>query len=96
MIDKKSISTILFDFGGVLIQLHGGPFKPTWLADAKSGNEVWTLWKRSEAARLFECGSIESDEFVQRFIAEAGLQVEHDEFIAHFMKWSARLFPGVE
>ena len=96
MIDKKNISTILFDLGGVLIQLHGGPFKPSWLANATTGNEVWSLWKHSEAVRLFESGSIDSDEFVQRFIAEAGLQVEHDEFIAHFMKWPARLFPGVE
>ena len=96
MIDKKNISTILFDLGGVLIQLHGGPFKPSWLADATTGNEVWSLWKRSEAVRLFESGSIDSDEFVQLFIAEAGLQVKHDEFIAHFMKWPARLFPGVE
>ena len=96
MIDKKNISTILFDLGGVLIQLHGGPFKPSWLANATTGNEVWSLWKRSEAVRLFESGSIDSDEFVQLFIAEAGLQVKHDEFIAHFMKWPARLFPGVE
>jgi putative hydrolase of the HAD superfamily len=57
---------------------------------------VWSLWKRSEAVRLFESGHIESDEFVQRFIAEAGLQVEHDEFVEHFMHWPASLFPGVE
>jgi putative hydrolase of the HAD superfamily len=79
MIDKKNISTILFDLGGVLIQLHGGPFKPSWLTNATTGNEVWSLSKRSEAVRLFESGSIDSDEFV-----------------AHFMKWPARLFPGVE
>ena len=96
MIDKNNISTILFDLGGVLIQLHGGPFKPSWLADEIAGKNVWQLWKRSEAAGLFEIGSIDSDDFVQRFIAETGLHVEHDEFIAHFMKWPARLFPGVE
>ena len=96
MVDKKNISTILFDLGGVLIQIHDEPFKPTWLANATTGNEVWSLWKRSEAVRLFESGMIDSDEFVQRFIAEAGLQVEQDEFIAHFMKWPTRLFPGVE
>lgn len=96
MINKSNISTILFDLGGVLIQLHDDPFKASWLSDETTGDNVWSLWKRSEAARLFESGRIDSDEFVQRFIAEADLHVEHDEFIAHFMKWPARLFPGVE
>lgn len=96
MIDKNRITTILFDLGGVLIQLHGTPFKPAWLPDGLADEGVWPQWLRSEAVRLFETGHIDSDEFVQRFIDEAGLQVGHNEFVEHFMQWPARLFPGVE
>lgn len=96
MIDKSAITTILFDLGGVLIRLHGTPFKPAWITEGQTDDDVWPLWKRSTAVRLFESGQIESENFVQRFIAEAGLQVGHEEFVKHFMKWPAQLFPGVE
>jgi putative hydrolase of the HAD superfamily len=96
MIEKSRITTILFDLGGVLIQLHGTPFKPVWLPDGLVDEGVWPQWLRSDTVKLFESGQIESDEFVLRFISEAGLQVEHDEFVEHFMQWPARLFPGVE
>jgi putative hydrolase of the HAD superfamily len=96
MINKDRITTILFDLGGVLIQLHGTPFKPSWLSYNKFDMNVWSYWKSSAAVTRFETGQIDGRQFARQFIDEAGLQVEEDEFIEHFMHWPARLFPGAE
>lgn len=96
MIDKNRITTILFDLGGVLIQLHGEPFKATWLPDGKPDAGVWAHWKSSHAVRQFETGMIDGSQFARQFIDEAGLLVGEDEFLEHFMRWPAGLFPGVQ
>ena len=95
MIDKSRVTTILFDLGGVLIQLHGKPFKQIWLPDGKIDAGVWSHWKRSDTVQRFESGQIGGSQFAREFIDEVGLLVEEDEFIEHFMRWPARLFPGV-
>lgn len=95
MIDKHSIKAILFDLGGVLIQLHGTPFKPEWLPDDGAVPDVWACWKGSGAVKQFECGQIDTAQFARQFINEVGLQSEEDEFIEHFKRWPANLFPGV-
>ncbi len=96
MIEKSRIKTILFDLGGVLIQLHGTPFKPSWLPDGKLNAGVWQHWKSSDVVTRFESGRIDGNQFARQFIDEVGLLVEEDEFIEHFMRWPARLFPGVQ
>ena len=95
MIDKHCIKTILFDLGGVLIQLHAMPFKPEWLPDGGAVPDVWACWKGSSAVKQFECGQIDAGQFARQFIDEVGLQSEEDEFIEHFKCWPANLFPGV-
>jgi len=95
MIEKSRITTILFDLGGVLIQLHGTPFKPCWLPDDDRDVDVWPHWKSSETVTRFETGQIDGNQFARLFIDEVGLLVDEDEFIEHFMRWPARLFPGV-
>lgn len=94
-IDRQRIKTIVFDVGGVLVQLHGTPFKPEWLPEPLVDQGVWPRWLGSEAVKRFETGHIEGDVFVREFIEEIGLNVEPDEFVEHFMCWPARLFPGV-
>lgn len=95
MIDKHSIKTILFDLGGVLIQLHGMPYKPEWLPDNDEMPDVWSHWKGSSTVKQFECGHINTSQFARQFMNEVGLACEEDEFIEHFKHWPAKLFPGV-
>jgi len=92
-IDK--ISTLLFDLGGVLIQLHGTPFKEEWLPGEKVSQGVWPFWLQSPSVRAFEQGQIDSKAFAEQFIEEAGLIVVAEAFLEHFMHWPARLFEGV-
>lgn len=95
-IDRQRITTILFDVGSVLVRLHGMPFKSEWLAEPLADEGVWSRWLGSDTVKQFESGRIEGDVFVREFIGEAGLHVEPDEFVEHFMRWPAGLFPGVQ
>ena len=91
----NNISTILFDLGGVLVELQGTPFKPKWLSQESLEADIWPVWWQSDVARAFESGHLDGQQFARRFIDEAVLDVDTDEFIAHFMKWPSRLYDGV-
>jgi len=90
-----NISTLLFDLGGVLIQLHGTPFKEEWLPGEEISQGVWPFWLQSSSVRAFEQGQTDARVFAEQFIDEAGLSVEVEDFLEHFMHWPARLFEGV-
>ncbi len=94
-VQLNNISTILFDLGGVLIRLQGTPFKPEWLARESLEQDIWPVWWQSDVATAFERGHLDGQQFARRFIDEAELNVDTDEFVEHFMKWPARLFDGV-
>lgn len=91
----EKVTTILFDVGGVLIRLHGTPFKLEWLGPDSTHEHIWKFWHQSAAVLDFECGQISAEEFAQRFIKEAGLHVSIDDFLAHFLYWPKDLFDGV-
>ena len=92
---REDITTILFDIGGVLVDLQGTPFRSEWLQAADSKHELMSYWHRSSAVREFETGEISVEVFAERFILEAGLQVAPTDFIKHFFDWPAKLFDGV-
>lgn len=95
MINSKLVTTILFDIGGVLVQLKGLPFRPEWLSGKNSGKEVLPFWVNSQAVKDFESGRINKDEFADRFIAETCLDVGNQEFLEHLLYWPEQLFQGV-
>ena len=94
-VDRESISTILFDLGGVLVRLKGLPFKQEWLAGDNHGRDVLPFWHHSTSVRDFESGRIDKHVFATRFIAENNLNVSPDEFLDHLLYWPYQLFDGV-
>lgn len=89
----QSISTLIFDIGGVLVELGEFPIKPQWQRET-SGHDL-TQWLKSEIAQAFEKGEISPAEFGDRFIRENDLQVSTKEFLAHFEQWPKGLYPDV-
>ncbi len=84
---------ILFDLGGVLVELGEHPFPPEWL----NGNASFKLeeWFNSRIAIAFEKGEISAKQFADSLIQELALNVNTSEFLAEFTAWPKRLFPGV-
>lgn len=93
-LNSRGIKVILFDLGGVLVDLDGPPLKAYWLREVISDEENWRRWGTSPLVEAFESGHIRATEFAQRMIAEQGLQVSVDDFIREFSAWPKGLFAG--
>ena len=89
-----NIEVILFDLGGVLIELAGVEKMLEWSPAVASTDELWKLWLRSSAVRRFETGTIGRDDFARDLIEEFGVPVKTEEFLQAFTLWPRALFPG--
>jgi len=94
MKNGSNIEAILFDLGGVLIELAGVEQMVAWSPDIATTDELWRRWLHSDAVRRFETGAIGRAEFATDVIAEFGVPVSPDEFLRAFTWWPRALFPG--
>ena len=91
---NNSIKVILFDLGGVLIELTGVPRMQEWMGDNISPEGVWDRWLKSETVRKFETGNSSADEFARSLVREFDLPVKPEEFLDEFTSWPRGLYPG--
>jgi putative hydrolase of the HAD superfamily len=85
----KELKVLLFDLGGVLLELND-PVEIFGL----QGNETdfKERWLRSPSVRIFESGAIDTEEFAQRIVVETELPYDWQEFIERFDKWPGHLY----
>lgn len=88
------IRVVLFDLGGVLVQLNGVPTMLAWMQDRLSPEELFRMWLNSPAVRAFETGKTTSDVFAGALIAEMALPVGREQLLEQFVRWTLGLFPG--
>src|ERR1051326_2196122 len=88
------IEVVLFDLGGVLVELTGVATMLGWLGNAITVEDLWTRWLTSPIVRDFERGRISPDLFAAQIIHEMALPVARDEFLITFTSWVAGLYPG--
>jgi glucose-1-phosphatase len=88
------VRVVLFDLGGVLVELSGVQTMHAWLGGRYSDEELWRKWLASPAIRAFETGRTTSEIFADQLIAEMGLPVGREEFLRRFTLWPRGLFPG--
>lgn len=93
---NPSITVILFDLGGVLVELDGPPIKKEWLPKPMDDSEIWGLCAKSSAIHDFERGRINSKEFGVRMVDEFSLSVSPEDYLEFFTYWPTGLFLGVE
>lgn len=90
----RDIEVVLFDLGGVLVELAGVGKMLEWAPALGSTDELWRRWLHSDAVRRFETGRIGRDEFATALVDEFALPVSHGEFIEAFTWWPRSVFPG--
>ncbi len=84
-------SVILFDIGGVLVELDGMPSMYNMLKDQRSIEDISRMWEECEAVNLYETGKIKRQEFAERAVVQLGLPISADRFLKEFAKWPRRL-----
>ncbi|MEP7218474.1 MAG: HAD family phosphatase [Bacteroidota bacterium] len=85
---------IVFDLGGVLIELTGVQRMLEWLEDGTSAEQLWGRWLASESVRGFECGRLNADEFAEAFLAEFEIPVSAEQFLTEFTAWPKAPYDG--
>jgi putative hydrolase of the HAD superfamily len=91
---SRQIDVILFDLGGVLVELAGVDQMIAWSPGIGSHEELWRRWLASHAVRRFETGAIGRDDFAAAVIDEFACNVGVDEFMAAFTWWPRSVYPG--
>lgn len=94
MTQPASIRAVLFDMGGVLVQLDSlvNVLGPSSL-DAEDVSAAWIL---SDAVRDFERGTSSVEEFASAIMTEMRLQGTADQFLDRFARFPQGLYPGAE
>jgi len=90
----SEIKVILFDLGGVLLELDGPPIKNHWIEEELTHEQSWQRWMSSRYVKRFETGSISVDEFVSGVVQELGINLSEGEFRKAFIDWPKELFDG--
>jgi putative hydrolase of the HAD superfamily len=89
-----SISAILFDLGGVLVELNHNADNVPWFDDDRSASENWHRWLASPISQQFERGLISPQEFAGRYIKDNNILLQPDSFLKHFQSWVIGFYPG--
>lgn len=91
----KDFDYLLFDLGGVLIELAGIPRMLEWMeyrVDAEGLNKKWLY---SKAIRDYERGRISSNEYAVKMVEEFGLTVGAEQFLEEYALFPKDFYPGV-
>lgn len=91
---QAAIRVILFDVGGVLVELSGLAILLSWLEHRVTAEQIRTLWLTSPTVRLFETGKMQPTTFAEQMIAQMSLPVGSEEFLAELYIRGQRILPG--
>jgi len=92
----KKFDVILFDLGGVIIELTGVPTMQEWVGGGISPAGIWEKWLTSNTVRKFETGNSSADEFAKNMVEEFKLPVSAETFLDQFVSWPKGLYPGAK
>jgi putative hydrolase of the HAD superfamily len=90
----KRIDAILFDLGGVLIEIVGAEAMLDWCASLPDTETLWRRWLASPSVRRYETGRTTRDAFAASIVDEFSLKVAPDAFLEAFALWPRALFDG--
>jgi putative hydrolase of the HAD superfamily len=88
------VRVLLFDVGGVLVELRGVEIILGWLGNRLTAEQLWHRWLQSVPVRQFETGRIDAPAFAAAVIDEFQLAVGPQEFLDSFVGWPTGLYPG--
>jgi len=89
----KQIRVLLFDLGGVLIELNDLSTLLHLNGDEMPINKLWSDWLSSPAARAFEMGISTKEQFADKYIEEMNLPIKRNEFLKAFTRLPKSLYP---
>src|SRR5512147_1563645 len=88
-----AIEIVLFDLGGVLIELASIQSMGAFFGD-HAEDEVWRRWLACPWVRRFERGHCRPDEFARGMVESWSMTTSPEVFLEAFVRWPRGLMPG--
>jgi len=88
------VEVVLFDLGGVLIELGGLPELDAFAGGGVAEEELWRRWLSCPWVRRFERGQCDADAFSRGMVETWSMPVSPDEFLSAFVAWPLGLLDG--
>ncbi|MFK7896232.1 MAG: HAD family hydrolase [Myxococcota bacterium] len=88
-----AIEVVLFDLGGVLIEL-GGMGDMAVFSSGDSEDEIWRRWLSCPWVRRFERGECDAQAFAEGMVETWSMPVSADAFLEAFIAWPKGMLPG--
>ena len=88
-----AIEIVLFDLGGVLIELSSIQTMGRFLGDHPE-EEVWRRWLGCPWVRRFERGHCSADDFARGMVESWSMASTPEVFLEAFIRWPRGLMPG--
>lgn len=88
-----SIEFVLFDLGGVLIELASIQSMGRFFGDHPE-DEVWRRWLTCPWVRRFERGQCSADDFARGMVETWSMTASPEVFLEAFIRWPQGLMPG--
>jgi glucose-1-phosphatase len=91
----RQVEVVLFDMGGVLVELGGDDRLLHWagIADVE---ESWRRWLTCRWVRSFERGNCSPSEFAAGFVSDWSLPLSPEQFLHEFLGWLVGPLAGAE
>ena len=87
-----NVNTLLFDLGGVLIEL--GPITELMAASSMNPERIWENWSHSASVRQYESGECSDESFARNMISEFDMGISPHQFLDLFRVWPRGAIPG--
>ncbi len=87
------INGVLFDVGGVLVDLDGVPSLARHLGVEPAHDDLHRRWMACPSVKLHETGQLTIDEFAVRLVGELRLPLRPDAFVEEFAGWLTAPIP---
>jgi len=89
-INPDNIKVVVFDLGGVLLQLRD----PVETFEVQMPITLFLeRWLKSPSVREFERGAADAETFAKAIVQEMELAMDWQEFLRRFDSWPERIFP---
>ena len=93
---SSTISWVLFDLGGVLVEIGGVVETIRRGRGGDSKKDPWEAWLQSPAVFQWETGQTSNEEFARDIVAELQLDRSPEAFLSDCATWVLGLFPGTD
>ncbi len=91
----KKFDVIVFDLGGVLLDISGVQDILNWRGNCESLPEFWLNWINSRSVRAFESGVMTDDDFIANIVSEFELPISPETFKQSYCGWIKGIFDGI-